>query len=511
MKFAFLAALLLISVPAFADNTADEADLAFTLGNDAFTKGNFNEALRNYFVSYRLVPNKNVLFNIARCYEALEKFDEAYRYFNDLLQTDLPAEDRADVQKSLARIRPRVALVKVTSEPTGADVFVNREDLGSRGRTPLSLALPPGKQLLLVKKEGFHPAEQSVVLAKGKETAQAFTLSLIVGKVALSGTAGAVVRDRPDGPVLATVPGELSLPPGRHLLIVSAERHATQQFLIEVAAEKTSTLDAQLAAETAPTGKLIVTANHQDALIRVDGRDSGFTPTVLTLTEGDHTVELTYGDLRPQVEKVHIARDSESKLTVELRYAPPPVQAASKRLLSVDEAPASTTVISAEELRAFGYTTVADALQAVRGVYLSYDRQYQYLGVRGFSPPGDLNTRVLVLWDGHAMNDVWAGQGYAGRDLTADLSEIERIEVVRGPGSALYGSGAFFAVINVVPRDRLEAHRNVELSGMAGSLSLADGHVAVSAGAPGGNGFIASASGLYAYGAETTDLGAGVG
>src|SRR5439155_8326952 len=151
-------------------------------------------------------------------------------------------------------------------------------------------------------------------------------------------------------------------------------------------------------------------------------------------------------DLRTFEKSITLQRDQELRVYAELRYAPPPVSAASKSLVSVDEAPASTTVITSEELRAFGYTSLAEALQAVRGFYLSDDRMYTYLGIRGFSPPGDLNTRVLILWDGHSMNDVWAGQGYAARDLSADIQEVDRIEVIRGPASALYGTGAFFAV-----------------------------------------------------------------
>src|SRR5439155_758932 len=155
-------------------------------------------------------------------------------------------------------------------------------------------------------------------------------------------------------------------------------------------------------------------------------------------------------DLRTFEKSITLQKDQETRITAELRYAPPPVSAASKSLLSVDEAPASTTVITSEEIRAFGYTSVAEALQAVRGFFLSDDRMYTYLGTRGFAPPGDLNTRVLILWDGHAMNDVWAGQGYAARDLTADIGEVDRIEVVRGPGSALYGTALGIAGTRVL-------------------------------------------------------------
>ena len=63
MRFLCLA-LALLAAPAFADNTADEADVAFSLGNRAFAKRDYDGALASYFLSYRLVPNHNVLFNI---------------------------------------------------------------------------------------------------------------------------------------------------------------------------------------------------------------------------------------------------------------------------------------------------------------------------------------------------------------------------------------------------------------------------------------------------------------
>src|SRR3954451_7123636 len=97
LRRAALAALLAFTQPALADNTADEADVAFRLGNTNFGRGRFDDALAAYFLSNRLVPNANVVFNIARCYEALSQFDEAYRYYYDLSSKKLSAEDRRDV------------------------------------------------------------------------------------------------------------------------------------------------------------------------------------------------------------------------------------------------------------------------------------------------------------------------------------------------------------------------------------------------------------------------------
>jgi outer membrane receptor protein involved in Fe transport len=502
--------LLLVSWPSFANNTADEADVAFELGNEAYAKGNYNEALRSYFTSYRLVPNRNVLFNIARCYEAQNRFNEAYRYYNDLASESLPDDDAAEIRRSLERLRHKVALVRVTTSPEGADVYIDRADLGSRGQSPQTLALSPGRHKVMVKKDGYRPAEATVQLSRGKAVAQNFELILITGTVELSGTpAGAEVRTAPDGAVVAQVPGKLTLPPGQQVLYVRAPGHAAAQLVVEVPADSVVKVPVALNAQTKPTGRLIVTANRENASVRVDGQPAGFTPTVVTLTEGDHVLEVESPDVRPLRQSVKVVADQEVRVYAELRYAPPPVRAAAKGLTSVDEAPASTTVITQEEMRAFGWRTLAEALSGVRGFFLADDRTYTYVGVRGFSPPGDLNTRILILWDGHSMNDVWAGQGYAAHDLSVDLEEVERIEVVRGPGSALYGTGAFFAVINVVPRESLGTGRRVEVTGAVGALGTTRLHA--SAGWESGlnRSFVASGAMLRAAGADTTPLSPG--
>ncbi len=119
----------------------------------------------------------------------------------------------------------------------------------------------------------------------------------------------------------------------------------------------------------------------------------------------------------------------------------------------ITDAPAAVTVITAEEIAAHGYRTLGEVLASVRGFHVTNDRSYDYIGVRGFGRPGDYNTRVLVLHDGHAANDIIYGTASTGAELAVDLAMVKRIEVIRGPGSALYGAGAFFAVINLVTWD----------------------------------------------------------
>ena len=154
------------------------------------------------------------------------------------------------------------------------------------------------------------------------------------------------------------------------------------------------------------------------------------------------------------------------------------MRAASKGLTSVDEAPASTTVLTQEELRAFGWRTLAEALSGVRGFFLTDDRNYTYVGVRGFSPPGRLQQPHPHPL-GWPRDERRVGRpGLRRRMTSVDLESVERIEVVRGPGSALYGTGAFFAVINVVPRESLGTQRRVEVTGSVGALGATRLHAA---------------------------------
>jgi outer membrane receptor protein involved in Fe transport len=127
-----------------------------------------------------------------------------------------------------------------------------------------------------------------------------------------------------------------------------------------------------------------------------------------------------------------------------------PIDASGKYQQTAREAASSVTIVTHEQIEHFGYRTLNDVLQGVSGFYLSNDRNYSYLGARGFSRPTDYNNRILLLIDGHQMNEgIW---GSAPLELPIDPQYLERVEIVRGPGSALYGTGAIFGVINLVTR-----------------------------------------------------------
>ncbi len=113
---------------------------------------------------------------------------------------------------------------------------------------------------------------------------------------------------------------------------------------------------------------------------------------------------------------------------------------------------AAVFVITSEDIQRFGYQTLGQAVRRISGFYTETDRYITIIGARGYLPNGDLNRRVLVLVDGHKVNDYLYGQAPVDEDLPVDLQDVDHIEVVKGPGSALWGSEALLCVINCITK-----------------------------------------------------------
>ena len=109
----------------------------------------------------------------------------------------------------------------------------------------------------------------------------------------------------------------------------------------------------------------------------------------------------------------------------------------------------SVTVITADEIRKSGARTVAEAIERTTGVEVTDNGP---LGaVIGVSIRGSSSTQVLVLLDGRRLNSPGTG-GFDLSDLPIPLEKIDRIEIVRGPASALYGADALGGVVNIITK-----------------------------------------------------------
>lgn len=152
------------------------------------------------------------------------------------------------------------------------------------------------------------------------------------------------------------------------------------------------------------------------------------------------------------------------------------VYSASKYEQEVNDAPSSISIVTADEIKKYGYRTLADILRSIRSFYITYDRNYNYLGIRGFNRPGDYDTRVLLLVDGHQINDNLYDSAAIGTQFPVDVDLVDRIEIIRGPSSSLYGGNAFFGVINIITKGGRDL-KGFEISGAAGSFGAYQGRL----------------------------------
>ncbi|HWA78558.1 MAG TPA: TonB-dependent receptor [Polyangiaceae bacterium] len=117
-------------------------------------------------------------------------------------------------------------------------------------------------------------------------------------------------------------------------------------------------------------------------------------------------------------------------------------------------APATTLVITADDLKAHGIQSLDQAINYLSTgmTVASIQGGGGELSARGVQFTGDYNDHVLLLIDGHAVNDPWSGTSYFGRATGVPFELIDHIEVMLGPSSVVYGSNAMLGVVNVITK-----------------------------------------------------------
>ncbi|MEZ0311549.1 MAG: TonB-dependent receptor plug domain-containing protein [Myxococcota bacterium] len=132
------------------------------------------------------------------------------------------------------------------------------------------------------------------------------------------------------------------------------------------------------------------------------------------------------------------------------------VTTATKSEVAQAEAPSIITVVPRSVIQARGYRSIADALKAVPGLYVIDDLVASNVGVRGISGGPDSWSRIIkVMIDGQAATFYTLAGNFLGPEFIP-MEAVEAIEIIRGPGSALYGANAFLAVVNVITRKPTE-------------------------------------------------------
>jgi outer membrane receptor for ferrienterochelin and colicin len=135
----------------------------------------------------------------------------------------------------------------------------------------------------------------------------------------------------------------------------------------------------------------------------------------------------------------------------------------------INESPSTISVITSEDIKNLGIRQLEDVLQMIPGfdITMVYNSYYT-VGVRGVRDSRN-TSKILVMIDGSPINQIFYGCAiYFGYDINID--NIEKIEIIRGPGSALYGRNAFSAVINIISKKNHDGH-NVIAKGTAGAFN----------------------------------------
>jgi iron complex outermembrane receptor protein len=148
----------------------------------------------------------------------------------------------------------------------------------------------------------------------------------------------------------------------------------------------------------------------------------------------------------------------------EARISPEEVELPSKHRQSIFWSPSAVTVLTREDIRTSGASSFHDLLRRVPGMdVFDMKTYYPLLGARALA--GHYSNRVLLLIDGREELMGLTGAALWG-SLPIDLQEVERIEVIRGPGSTLHGPNAYSAVVNVVTvSDHRRTWRELFLTG----------------------------------------------
>ncbi|MEI6457119.1 MAG: TonB-dependent receptor plug domain-containing protein, partial [bacterium] len=145
------------------------------------------------------------------------------------------------------------------------------------------------------------------------------------------------------------------------------------------------------------------------------------------------------------------------------------VTSVSKKAESIYEAPATIIVITREEIQKRGYNDLIEMLKDLPGFDLSmwYGGEYANFYQRGFRQTS--TDKTLLMVDGMEENDLWSNK--ASIDRQYPLSNIERVEIIYGPASTMYGPLAFTGVINVITRNSVDAIKPGKSIGISGKVN----------------------------------------
>ncbi len=289
-----------------------------------FANRRFDQALHEFFLEQRVAPNPRTVYNISLCFVQLKRFDDAFMYLTEYLESEDADEARRSYATStLEDLKQKTARVQVLSDPPGATIYVGKKELGEYGKTPSVLALPEGTHEISVELAGHAAARTTVTTKLGEQVSVSLQPRLITGELIIKANTPDAELEVRDSKLLEVASGpaplKVKLPPGSYEVRATADEHSPWTALAVVFADQTSTYSALLPELPSARGELTVTSNVRNAIIKLNGEVAGFAPAVLDdLRPGKHRISVTRQNLLPWEGSVLVKQNERAWLTVSL-------------------------------------------------------------------------------------------------------------------------------------------------------------------------------------------------
>lgn len=227
---------------------ADPYEMHMVSGRTSYSRGDFEGAIEDFRAAFDIRPDADPLYNIAKSYEKMARYDDALDFYQQYLELAPNAADRSDVEAIMARLRrdlkSRFQELSISSNPPGADVYLDDRNEGIIGQTNLRAKIKPGPHTIYIDLNGYEPIKREFIMPDDSQ------LNLDFNLVALTNVGYVTFNiDQPgarifvDGAIIGLSPftQKKAISAGKHQVQVELVgfNRATQTFEVKRNAEST--------------------------------------------------------------------------------------------------------------------------------------------------------------------------------------------------------------------------------------------------------------------------------
>lgn len=199
-------------------------------GRKAYSKGDYESAIEEFKAAFDIKASTAALYNIAKSYEKMGRYEDAIDYYQQYLDLDPNATDRADIEETIRRlrksIRERYQELSVSSDPPGADIYLDDRNTGLQGQTNFRFKVTPGPHTLYLDLNGYEPVKRDFVMPDDKPLSLDFKMKKLENVGYLD-----IAVDQ-DGARIFVDGAIIGLSPYREKKAVTAGTHQVQVELI---------------------------------------------------------------------------------------------------------------------------------------------------------------------------------------------------------------------------------------------------------------------------------------